>query len=61
MVKKSMKSRKNSQTKGKAKYTCKYCRKSLMSKENLYEHLKKWHKMLKPKTKRTLRKDYDKE
>ena len=60
MVKKSMKSRKNSRTK-RGKYKCNYCGKSLLSKENLYEHLKKWHKMLKPKTKRTLRKDYNKE
>lgn len=59
MVKKSMK-KKDSRTK-RRKYKCNYCGKSLLSKENLYEHLKQWHKMLKPKTKRTLRKDYDKE
>ena len=61
MVKKSTVERKDSRTKGKAKYTCKYCGKSLMSKETLYEHLKRWHKMLAPKTKRKLRREYDRE
>lgn len=35
-------------------YKCRHCTKSFLTKERLYEHLKKWHKHLSKATQRTL-------
>lgn len=61
MVRTTEHKRKDSRTKRKANYKCNYCGKSMLSKETLYEHLKRWHKMLAPRTKKKLRREYDRE
>jgi hypothetical protein len=40
-------------------YTCNHCGEKLLGKEELYEHLKRWHRALPKKEKRDLRKTYD--
>jgi hypothetical protein len=40
-------------------YTCRHCGEKLLGKEELYEHLKRWHRSLTKKEQRNLRKTYD--